>query len=79
MPLLDPKHSPLEWWKLNEATFPPLSKLARKLLCTPATSVYSERLFSELGIIYDDRRSRLLPTRGKKLYFIQHNEKKLTI
>ena len=66
-PSLEPKHSPLDWWKLYEANFPRLSKLARKILCTPADHLYSPRLFSELGKIYDERRSRQQPTTDEKL------------
>ena len=56
-----------------------LAKLARRLLCTPASSVYSERIFSEFGEIYDDQRSRILPARGEKLLFIHHNYRKYAI
>ena len=43
------KTDPLEWWKINELRFTHLSKVARPILCVPATSIASERLFSTAG------------------------------
>jgi len=51
--------------------------LAKKFLATSASSVYSDRLFSEYGNIFEEKRSRLLPTTGKKLLFLHHNMKLL--
>ena len=79
LPLLEKDEDPLTWWRQNRTTLPLLAKLARKLLCTPASSVYSERIFSEFGEIYDDQRSRILPARGEKLLFIHHNYRKYAI
>ena len=47
--------------------------LAQKVLGTPASSVYSERLFSEYGNIYESTRSRLLPKTSEKMLFLHHN------
>lgn len=41
--------------------FPLVCQLAKNILSAPATSVYSERLFSEMGSIYEKKRSRLRP------------------
>ena len=70
------KLSPLEIWKYEEK-FPHLKKLVPKLLATPASSVYSERMFSEYGNIFESNRSRLLPQRGEMLLFIHHNARKI--
>ena len=51
-----------------------LKKVAEKFLTSPLSSVYSERLFSEFGNIYEEKRSRLLPETGEKLLF-HHNLK----
>ena len=47
---------PLVWWKEHEAKYPNLSKLAKKYLAIPATSVEAERRFSDLGILLTKRR-----------------------
>jgi len=73
LPLIKRKDCPFEFWKANNITFPNLASLARKFLSTPASSVYSARLFSEAGNIYEDHRSRLLPQNAEKLAFIHHN------
>lgn len=75
LPLISRTANPLEWW--GKATgFPLLRELARKLLCTPSSSVFSERMYSEYGNIFEDKRSRLLPSKGEKLLFMHHNARK---
>ena len=67
---------PLEYWRKHGIhTFPNLAKVARQVLCVPASSISSERLFSEAGTIFDDRRNRLLPKTGEKTLFLHHNMK----
>lgn len=70
---LDRKADPYKWWSANETQYPNLSKFAKVYLSSPGSSVYSERLFSEAGIIYDEKRNRLLPSNAEKLVFIHHN------
>jgi len=51
--------------------------LAKKFLSTPASSVYSERLFSGYENIFEEKRSRLLPKSREKRPFLHHNMKLL--
>ena len=44
------------------------------MLCTPATSVPSERFFSEAGYISRAKRSRILPVNLDKYLFIKRNK-----
>ena len=39
----------LGWWKINKFPNPKLAKLARSVLCLPASSSNSERVFSAAG------------------------------
>ena len=49
----------LQWWKHHEKSFPLLSKLARRILCIPAASSKSERVFSVGGNAVSAKRGRL--------------------
>ena len=64
---------PYIWWSANAAQYPNLTKFTRVYLSAPCSSVYSERLFSEAGLVYEDKRNRLLPFNAEKLVFIHHN------
>lgn len=64
---------PLEWWKVNETTFPTLALLAKRYLCIPASSAPCERVFSKINVVIAKRRARLLPERAEQIVFIQHN------
>ena len=46
----------LEWWEKKAKKFPNLSVMARQYLGCPASSATVERLFSQVGIAYSDRR-----------------------
>ena len=72
-PPLHPSKEPMEWWQQNEKRFPKLASLARKYLCTPATSVPSGRVFSAAGIIVSKRRCSLLPENVNSLIFLNKN------
>ena len=74
-PLAPRKTDPIEWWK-GTSDLPLLRELSRKLLCTPSSSVFSERMFSEYGNVFEEKRNRLLPRSGEKLLFIHHNAAK---
>ena len=72
-PVLDHNSDPLEWWRKNEERFPTLSKLAKKLFCIPATSVPSERVFSNAGNIVTKKRASLKPENVDMLIFLNKN------
>lgn len=67
------KGDPLQWWKQNEGRFKQLAKAARKFLCSPPSSVPSERVFSEVSAIYDKKRSKLTGEHAEQLCFLHHN------
>ena len=45
---------PLDWWRA-QTEYPSLKKVAKKFLTSPLSSVYSERLFSQFGNIYEEK------------------------
>ena len=67
----------ISWWKERKGEYPCLFKAVRSMLCTPATSVPSERFFSEAGYIARAKRSRILPVNLHKYLFIKRNKKYL--
>ena len=64
---------PLKWWAMNSNRFSRLSKFVRKYLCAPPSSVLSERLFSEAGDLYDEKRNRLNPDKAEMILVIREN------
>lgn len=73
MPLSERTSSPFQWWEVNSKSFPNLAELAKKYLSAPATTIFSERLFSEAGNVLDDKRNRLNAENCEKLIFMHHN------
>lgn len=67
---------PLGWWKKNQDRYPSLVRVTKRLLCIPATSTPSERIFSKAGFIVNKTRSCLLPKNMDMLVFLAHNTKK---
>ena len=65
--------NPLEYWKNNKQCYVILAALARKYLSAPPSSVASESLFSDAGIIDSNRRRCLLAERLEMLTFLKRN------
>ena len=61
---------PLDWWKINQVRFPHLANLAKRLLCIPATSAPSERVFSNAGLTIAKDRANLAPDTASELIFL---------
>ncbi len=55
MPKIQRNENPFVWWEQHESSFPRISQLAKQYLSMPASSVCSERLFSEAGNILKRR------------------------
>nr|XP_024661555.1 zinc finger BED domain-containing protein 1-like [Maylandia zebra] len=72
-PDADSEMDPLEWWKINNRSFPRVSCLAKRYLCIPATSSPSERVFSTGGNIVTCHRAALKPEAVDRLVFLSHN------
>ena len=66
-----------EWWKVNEPRYPNIARLAKSMLCIPATSTAAERVFSSAGITVSKRRSCLKPENLDKILFLNKNLPKL--
>ena len=64
----------LKWWHDNRHQYPCLYQAAKGLLHTPATSVPSERIFSEADYIARERRSKILPINLNRHLFLKRNE-----
>ena len=67
--------NPFKWWNDNKDSFPILAKLAKKYLCVSATSIASERLFSDIGNIITAKRTNLKPERISRMVFLKRNSK----
>ena len=67
--------NPLQWWKFRGVKYPLLRKLARKMLCIPATSAPSERVFSVAGLTISKLRTKLKPDNASCLVFLKENWK----
>lgn len=63
----------LQFWNNHRTSLPKLSRLAKKILCIPATSVSSERAFSYAGILISAKRSSIGPSVIDKTLFLHDN------
>ncbi len=61
---------PLTWWREHESKYKLLSILASRLLCIPATSAPSERVFSTAGLTIAKDRARLASDTANELIFL---------
>lgn len=66
--------NPLSWWKNRSNVFPYLSRLAKKYLCVPATSVLSERVFSRGGKVITKETNRITDQHAEELIFLHMNK-----
>ena len=64
---------PLMYWERQKCIYPNLYKLAIVYLCTPASSVPCERLFSKAGEIISKKRNRLNPSTVEQILFLNKN------
>ncbi|CAN0264671.1 unnamed protein product, partial [Laminaria digitata] len=67
---VEPLHedgNPLAWWDERRGSFPLLQDLASRILCVPASSASSERLFSKAGLTLTAKRTRLTGSRVVQL------------
>ncbi len=65
----------LGYWEKNKKRFKILYKVAKYFHTFSATSVPSERLFSDAGYTIWDRRTKLSPTKVNKILVIYENLK----
>ena len=66
-------NNPLDWWRDKEREFPNIAVIARRLLCIPATSAPTERLFSHAGLVVNKHRNRLDPENVNDVVFLHDN------
>lgn len=65
--------NPFQYWAVNRLRLPGLAAFAAKYLSAPCTSVESERLFSTVSDIVDEKRNRLTAERAEMLVFLRKN------
>ena len=78
-PKPDRDSEPLKWWKVKESTYPVLSRIAKKYLAIPATSVEAERRFSNLGNLLTKRRLSMTGANVNKQLFLKKKVKDLIL
>ncbi|KAF2368260.1 HAT C-terminal dimerization domain [Trinorchestia longiramus] len=69
---------PLLWWRTNAQSSSYLATLVNTYLACPSSSAESERLLNGVGIIYDEKRSRLVSPvmAGEREYRCSHEQPK---
>ena len=66
---------PLKERKRIEGEFPVLARLARRYLAIPATNASVERLFSDAGNVYSEKRKALDPDTASMVIFLYSNRR----
>ena len=66
---------PFQYWQTKKALWPKLAKIASKYLSVPPGSVYSERLFSNAGLVDSPNRTRLTGEHLEQLTQLKVNHK----
>jgi hAT family C-terminal dimerisation region len=69
----DPDADILAFWKSNVEMVPFLASFARSILCIPASSASSERVFSAAGNIVTHKRTRISASKAEELVYIHDN------
>lgn len=72
LPVLE-EYDPFSWWATNRNQYPILHQIAMKYLSIPATSVPSERLFSDAKNLITPQRTRLDSFLINQLMFLKRN------
>jgi len=78
LPALE-EYDPYLWWSTNKNQYPILHKLAMKYLHIPATSVPSERLFSDAKNLITPQKTRLNSSIINQLMFLKRNREYVDI
>ncbi|KAL4104807.1 hypothetical protein QTP88_020083 [Uroleucon formosanum] len=73
-PQINHNENPCLWWKARENVYPEISVLAKNILCIPASSASSERVFSTAGNIITPKRNRMTPYHLSALVFLKNND-----
>ena len=73
------RDNPLVWLKLNASRFKFVSNVTRRLLCMPATTTSSERVFCAAGLTVTKLRSALKPQNVNALIFLNKNFGRLSL
>ena len=73
------KYDSFSWWATNKVQYPILYKMAMKYLSIPATSVPSERLFSDANNLVTPQRTRLDSSIINKIMFLKKNRNHVDI
>jgi len=71
--MADPDGDVLAYWKTHSDTVPDLARFARSVLCIPASSASSERMFSLAGRTITDQRTSISSARAEQLIYIHQN------